>query len=393
MPFGNRLRISVLSLLTGLPLSSLFAQSSGTSQPPQTSKQSRNAPSSSAIPDYRSVHCEGALNAQCMEYRTCLETLSPGAAYLWQGREKERANVHCDPPGATVGRSALYGNSVNGAALLNLFQNLYTPKTGGPNEITSSGAPLPELPTAPLIDPATFAAAGTDQISQSMDSVLNDCPAAIQYVEGPLLHDLDVAMSKHSAHKAGLDLLQQTRGDLLSDTWWARSSGPEIASRIKYVTDEVQDIIGALSPGAAEISAGKDALLKALDVGAMAIKEAYENRQSVSAAAKAAAETAKKELMQMTLEGALKEEGFAQAASIIKIMLDYQERLKTMKEGAEFRDAVQEQLRKLDEQISALTNKISDDVAREIAINEIHDSVISVCSPPNSVPIGNSPKN
>jgi hypothetical protein len=278
------------------------------------------------------------------------------------------------------------------------FQPIVTPDVSGqpPSSGVGTGGVDPASIPSEMspVDDTGFGPANPAQDLPGTSILSDDCAAAVKYVDSSdsdgLVYQLDVAIKLHDIHRAGLQSLQDAKTQLLSDTWWARSSGPEVASQIKVLADEIQDMLSAINPAAAEMSAGKDALIKTLSVGAASIKAAYENRQSVKDAAVAAAASAEKELAELDLAELAKIAGQTQAYSAVKALRDYQERLQFAKDRSAFRDIVQDQIQKLDALIDRLMRQVSDDTEKITAINELHNAVMEACVQ-KSVPIGHDP--
>jgi len=241
-----------------------------------------------------------------------------------------------------------------------------------------------------IIGSSSLANLNSKPIDDALDKLLDDssttpkgsdCESALAYVapgEG-LDKDLDVAVKQAVAHKQGLDLLQQTKADLLSDSWWASSTGPVVASQIKYVCDEVQDWAAALNPEGTKISEGKDALVKVLGVAARGIKAAYDNRQSVYSAVKAAKDAAAQELAEIDAEKMADLFKVGPEYGVIKALRDQQEYIRTLNEAAEYRASVQEQIERLDGQIAALADQISIDSDKQTAILALRQDVMQAC--------------
>jgi len=274
-------------------------------------------------------------------------------------------------------------------------------RKAGRSSATSLSADTSKPLSSKLLDPQAFANMGKNPIDQAVDDILNDkgnhtpgdndCQAAISYVENDLVKQLDIASTQELVHKQGIANLQSVENELLDDNSWIKSTGREIASRIQYFCNAFQHGFEAMFPGAAEVDATKDALLKSLGVATKSIKAAYNNHESVKAAAVAAADVAQKELTEIGIEYAAKLSGMGRAYAAYQALRDYEERVKFLNDAAQFRQAVQEQVQNLDDQMNRLGNQVSVDAEKQMAINQIQQAVISTCVQP-SIPIGNSPK-
>ena len=208
-----------------------------------------------------------------------------------------------------------------------------------------------------------------------------DCAAALKYVSDPdgLQKDLDTAIKQKRAHEEGLNFQKQLKDNLLSDSWWERSPVPVVAAQIKVVTDEIQDFVSMWNPEEAKLSQGKDALLKGLKVAASMIKAAYDNRESVTAAVKAAKDAEAKELSDIAAEEIADGIEMGPAYGTYKALTDAQEYLKTLKEAADAREVVQEQLVKLDGQISQIRSQVSIDAQKQTVLEALRADVMDAC--------------
>jgi len=215
----------------------------------------------------------------------------------------------------------------------------------------------------------------------SLQSAANDCEAALRYVQDPngLQKDLDTAVQQQRVHEQGLNLQQNLKDNLLSDSWWETSPVPVVATQIKVVTDEIQDFVSIWNPEEAKLSQAKDALLKSLKVAASMIKAVYDNRESVTAAVKAAKDAEAKELADIAAEEIADAIKMGPAYGTYKALADEQEYVKTLNEAAEARDVVQGQLEKLDNQISQIRSQISIDEQKQTVLEALRADVISAC--------------
>lgn len=248
------------------------------------------------------------------------------------------------------------------------------------------GQPASPQITPSLIDANAFKQSGGDSIDKSVDDLLRardatDCDSALQYVgdANGLQKDLDVAIAQQRAHENGLNFQQKLKADLLSDSWWATSKGPVVAAQIKVVCDEVQDWVSVLNPEEAELSKGKDALLKSLNVASSMIKAAYDNRESVTAAVKAAKDAEAKALSDLAAEEIADAIKMGPAYGTYKALQDSKEYVNTLNDAADARAVVQDQLQKLDQQIAQARNQVSIDAQRQTVLEALRQDVMNAC--------------
>jgi hypothetical protein len=266
----------------------------------------------------------------------------------------------------------------------------------GSSETPAEGAPI-NVPFSPLIDPSSFAQAGKDSISRGMDNLLADCPEAVQYVESPdgLLGEFDKVFAQYKIKKDGLESIRKVKGDLLDDTWWARSSGPDVAREVKGVADLLGDVFGMVSPeGEVVKSIQQIENVSPMDQAGYGrlgdfresvdnIKGAYEHNENVDDATKKAAIELTKKFLKNTKYG--------RVVPFVDFAQHLEERALTQEDGYKLKVEVEYQVRRLDSQISEYQNQIDDDVQAINAMNAVHDTVIGVCVQ-KSISIGNGPQ-
>jgi hypothetical protein len=347
-------------------------------------------------------------------------TSAPAAGCHWEygdgmasGLVCPNANNGSQPGSTSVAPRIVYTapRTPAGAGYLNALQAFFSgmapqytpPPEPEPSSLSSeSTGKASPLPASPLIDPSDFANAGKDSISQSMDDLLDHCPEAVQYVESPtgLVGEFDRVFKQYQIKKEGIALIQKVKDDLLNDTWWARSSGPDVAREVKFVADGLNDIFGMLSPGGEvvnglkqieDVSANQEftnTLVGRVGDGVNVIKGAYDRKDNVyQAAEKVAADVS-----EIAMKEYIKNKAYGRVLPFINFAEHLAERAKTQKEGAEFKVEVQSQLRKLDVQINIFQNQVNDAVKAMNAINALHDAVIGVCVQ-KSIPVGTGSKN
>src|SRR5271166_2646594 len=88
----------------------------------------------------------------------------------------------------------------------------------------------------------------------------NSCEDAVRFVESPngLLGEWDLATTRYSINHDETTLLKKYKRDLLSDSWWAASSGPDIARELSTLCKLLNDVLGAMSPTGDPVEAAKD---------------------------------------------------------------------------------------------------------------------------------------
>jgi hypothetical protein len=248
------------------------------------------------------------------------------------------------------------------------------------------------------VDADTFASAGKDLISQNMDDLLDHCPEAVQYVESKsgLLGDFDKVFSKYRAVKDGLGVVKKAKEDLLNDTWWARSSGPDVAREVKFICNGIEDTLGMISPQGKVVNTLREMsditedqefvhdLVGETAEGVEMIKSAYERKDDVN---RLVQKVAADEVMLLG-KHYIKKKGLGRFVPFIEFGEHLQERAETEEAGIKFKVEVQHQLHNLDTQINMFQNQSDDYVQTIEAMNALLDAVIGVCVQ-KSIAIGN----
>jgi hypothetical protein len=278
------------------------------------------------------------------------------------------------------------------------------PAGGEPTSATApSASSLSALPF-PLIDTDTFAHAGPkDAISQNIDDLLDHCPDAVRYVDSPeFVGEFDRAFKQYTINKQGQASIHKIEADLLSDTWWARSSGPDVAREVKFVADSLNDILGMIAPEGEAVNSIKsmdtfgtvtsDNELDSELVGHTrdavdTVKNAYDRKDNVDQQTRKVAA----DLAEFAAKEILKKTRYARVVPFVNFAEHFYERAKTEEDGANFKAEVQSQIQNLNIRINILQNQADDAGKAASAIEALHDAVMAVCVP-TSIPINNSAK-
>lgn len=278
--------------------------------------------------------------------------------------------------------------------MLQGFVQSLAPQTGplaDPSAAIQSSPQTPNPHAPGLIDGDTFAKAGKDLISQNMEDLLDgrSCAEAVAYVESPsgLIAAFDKVLTQYRIRKDGLVSIQGIKKDLLDDTWWARSSGPDVAREIKFICDGLGDVFGMISPQGKVVSTLREVTditedqEFAYDIAGEtreavdSIKAQYDRRGDVNRQVQKEAA----DLVMKLGKAYITKKGYGRVLPFISYGEHLQERAETEEAGIKFKSEVQGQLRKLDVQITELQNQINDARQAIEAMNELPDAVIGVC--------------
>jgi hypothetical protein len=211
----------------------------------------------------------------------------------------------------------------------------------------------------------------------------DECASALKYVSDPtngLQADLERALNTYAVEKEGLKAQQDLKAQLLNDSWWATSSGPVVAARIKYYADELQDWVSVFLPAEAELNQAKQALLDGLKLSGAVIKGAYQNSESLMDAIKGANDEAAKELAEIGKDKLGQELGAGQVYSAYKIFKDQADFVETLDQAAEARNVVQDQIHKLDDQIAKARTRASIAAEKATALDALRQDVLQACT-------------
>lgn len=375
-----RTQLSVTVLLVGSLSTSAFGQTSAK----QTNSGTQSSGSSSQ---------SGQWGRAC---ETCFTNTSPTSSGTISSRPVVGAYTPRTPAGSAY-LNALNG-FLNSLAARSATQGDVSDPTS--NATSAPVSPLISVPHSPLIDADTFAHAGKDVISQNMDDLLDHCSEAVQYVESKdgLVGEFDKVFTQYKIRKDGLQNVQRIKQDLLDDTWWARSSGPDVAREVKAMCDLLGDVFGMVSPegevvkGVQQIenvTRNQEAIYDTVGKvreGVDFIKTAYDQKDDVHKATQKVAA----DMSTLLVKDVARMEGYGRMVPFLDFAQHLQERAKTQEEGYKLKVEVEYQVRRLDTQINIYQSQI-DDYGKAIeAMNALHDTVISVCVP-KSIAIGNGP--
>lgn len=207
------------------------------------------------------------------------------------------------------------------------------------------------------------------------------CKAAVQYVESPsgLLGVWDTDMTKYTIYRDGVGSLQQVKADLLSDTWWARSSGADLARNVSTLCNLVQHVASALTPAggavdfAANVSKEFGMAVKQQSVRVYQGIEMGQNIQEVLADGTDA-------LVLLSAQDSLKRAGYGQFAAVLDILKDVETHAREAQEAAEFKLAVQEQIWNLDRLINQNRNDMTAQREKLEAVEALKNAVVAACN-------------
>jgi hypothetical protein len=295
-----------------------------------------------------------------------------------------------------------------GSAYMNALQRYMNAMTSrfapslqpGTSDASADAPNVPDAPNvqvSPLTDANSYAQLGKDSISKNIENVLDNCPQAVQYVESKdgLVGEFDKVFAQYKIKKDGIASIEKIKDDLLSDTWWARSSGPEVAIEVKFLANELTNIFGMLSPeGDVVKSIQQLENVTPLDQNASDtigefgeyidnIRTVHEQNGDIDAATKKAAIESTKKMLKHTR--------YARVVPFIDFAQQFYERAQSEKEAFKLKAEVEYQVRRLNTQINEYQNQIDDYRQAIEAMNAIHDTVIGVCVQ-KPIVIGNGPK-
>jgi hypothetical protein len=210
------------------------------------------------------------------------------------------------------------------------------------------------------------------QCWQSQPALSSKCAQAIDYRDHGLLRQWDQAVNQYTIQAQGKASVEDIKKKLLDDSWWATSSGPDIASEIKFACDSFNDLIGSIFPEGEIAQIGKPVIhhapeiLRAFNAGEPLVTLGKEN---ADAAAKEAWQDVGKDIL-------------GQAGSAIGLMQDIESRAKTKNDWLELRATVQEQVESLDRTISSYDDKIRKAGEKLDALEEVVIAIDQACNQP-----------
>jgi hypothetical protein len=189
------------------------------------------------------------------------------------------------------------------------------------------------------------------------------CEALTAYRDTQLEKDFDAAMSQYSIFGKGMLDQEKYAKDtlnLMNNEWWFGQTTAEIASQVKFFTDEFNDIAGMAAP--------ESPVLKSVQYGAIAVDVIKaEIQDGAKAAYQEAKEAAAKELA---------EEENGPLASMTLDALEYKEREEGM---AAFKAQVQERVRAIEKTVRSFNTKMKQSKARARAIEDMMAQIDHAC--------------
>jgi hypothetical protein len=187
----------------------------------------------------------------------------------------------------------------------------------------------------------------------------------------------------------GMASIQRVKSDLLSDTWWARSSGADVASDVSTFCNLLLHIAGAMSPTGETVSFARDVSSEfSLKVKEQSVKvfQAIDTGGNVMDAIQGGTE----ELAIQASQQSLRRIGAGQFSAIIDVLKDVQKHAEQAQKATQFKGTVQEQLRKLDDMLAKYSKDMNLQRERLEAIEGIKDTVVAACN--SGQPIQNGPQ-
>jgi hypothetical protein len=187
------------------------------------------------------------------------------------------------------------------------------------------------------------------------------CKIAVPYVESPsgLLGVWDRDMTKYTIYRDGAGSLQQVKANLLSDTWWARSSGADIARNVSTLCNLVEHVAAALTPEGKAVDFAKDVSKEfgmAVKQQSVRVYQAIDKGREAGQGITDVLNDGTDALVMLAAKDGLTRVGAGQFNAVIDILKDVADHAKKAKEASEFKATVQEQIQKLDSLINQNSN-------------------------------------
>jgi hypothetical protein len=238
----------------------------------------------------------------------------------------------------------------------------------------------------------------TAQLQQNSVVGARSCKEAVKYVESPegLLGDWDRTMNQYLIYRDGTVNIQKVKDNLLSDTWWARSTGADVAIELNTFCKLFEDVMGTLTPSGEAIDVAKQASIdfglkvKERSVEIYRIIKSREVNSTVNLSKFPASGTdaplvntikdITDRLAADAIKEAFKRKGMGQVSALLSILQDAEEYARVKKESADFKATVQARVRQLDDLMYEYHNDMTLQLERLEADEKIKDAVISACN-------------
>lgn len=211
------------------------------------------------------------------------------------------------------------------------------------------------------------------------------CKIAVPYVERPsgLLGVWDRDMTKYTIYRDGAGSLQQVKADLLSDTWWARSSGADVARNVSTLCNLVEHVAAALTPEGKAVDLAKDVSKEfgmAVKQQSVRVYQAITTGRDAGQGITDVLNDGTDALVMLAAKDGLTRVGAGQFAAVIDILKDIEENANKTQQASEFKSTVQEQIRKLDSLINENANNAAAQRDKLEAVEAIKDAVVAACN-------------
>ncbi len=228
--------------------------------------------------------------------------------------------------------------------------------------------------------------------NQQQPSALDpeSCKRAVAYVESQdgLLGEWDRTVRDYATDSGRMADIQKIKAELLSYTWWARSSGPDVARAVSTFSSLLIDVYAALTPAGKAIDFAKAFGSEVQERSAL-IFEAIEAGHDGVEAVKEGTDG----LAIWAVKTELKQIGQGQLAASISIFQQVQKNAEIAHEGAEFKQTVQEQLSKLETEMTKYGQDADLQKEKMEALESMREAVIAACNSshaPQAVPVESS---
>lgn len=207
------------------------------------------------------------------------------------------------------------------------------------------------------------------------------CKEAVQYVDSQkgLFGDWDSTMNQYLAYKNGIAHMQMVRTNLLSDTWWGRSTSSEVLESVGAYCSFLTDIMGAMTPSGEAIDLAKNV---SADFG-LKVKASSDRIYKVVANGGDVLDAVKSgtnELANFAIKEAANRHGAGQLASILSLLEDIQKELRREQERADLKATIQEQVGRIDDLMHKYGNDMAIQRERLEAVEALKDAVQSACN-------------
>jgi hypothetical protein len=202
------------------------------------------------------------------------------------------------------------------------------------------------------------------------------CEHAVVFRDTELVRSWDIAMAKYRISKEHAEFLASRKATLLSESWWARSSGPIVALALKQMANTIEGILTVASPR------GSILLLSRLsgERAAPGLRRLYKKANEALEGGETLKAIVEGEFAEIAIDVAVDKLGALGGA--IDLVRNTAENIEIAQDYLEFQAVVRDQAVNLDREFNSAMAAIQRQLARLEAIESVKAAIDQSCARP-----------